>query len=84
VFPPPANVNGRKGSWARRFLTGTPFVRQHFDRLAKPEIVQPDWKLHLPDQQQYVAMVKEAKDTWITDGEKGKEGQRPFTFHREF
>lgn len=86
VFPPPANVNGRKGSWARRLLTGTPVVRKHFDRLAKQEIVQPDWELHLPlpDQQQYVAVVKEAKDTWISEGEKGKEGQRTFTFHREF
>jgi len=35
-------------------------------------------------QQQYVAVVKEAKDTWINEGEKGKEGQRTFTFHREF
>jgi len=84
VLPTPANVNGRKGSWARRLVTGTPVVREHFGRLAKPEIVQPDWKLHLPDQQQYVALVKKAKDTWINEGEEGKEGQRTFTFHREF
>jgi len=86
VFQPTARVNGRKGSLARRFITGIPIVRDCFDRFVKPEIVHPDWELHLPpgEQQRYVALVKRANDTWILGEDKGEEGQRTFRFHREF
>jgi len=85
VFQTEGTVNGRRDSWARRLVTATPVVRDYFGRLAKPEIVRPDWKLQLPQSgDRYVALVKKANDTWTAGDEPGEEGQRTFTFHREF
>ncbi len=78
VFPGEAGRPHRKSSWRRRLASKTPWLRNHLERIAKPEVLQPDWKLGLD--RRYVAVKKEAQDTWI----EGSAGTRPFDFHREF
>ena len=78
LFPGDADRPHPKGSWRRSLAWKTPWLRNRLEAIAKPEVLQPDWKLGL--NQRYAAVRKEAQDTWI----EGSAGSRRFDFHREF
>ena len=75
---PPSNRSG-KFSLRHKLLFNAPGFSKHFRRIAKPEILEPDFKLGLPDCR-YIALMKERDDV-VGDGSKGT---RRFDFHRDF
>jgi predicted O-methyltransferase YrrM len=77
VFPE-STGSALSDSWMRRMAFKMPRLRDLMRRIAKPEVLRPDSALHLD--RRFVAMKKDADDTWI----EGTKGGRPFDFHREF
>jgi predicted O-methyltransferase YrrM len=77
IFPE-STASALSDSWMRRMVFKTPPLRDFLRRIAKPEFLKPDWTLRLD--RRFVAMKKDADDTWI----EGTLGSRTFNFHREF
>ena len=79
VFPSSQSDTSGKISLRHRLLFDAPVISKHFRRIAKPEILEPDFKLQLADCR-YIAFMKERDDVF---GD-GSNGTRRFDFHRDF
>jgi predicted O-methyltransferase YrrM len=79
VFPCPEYNADHKYSLRHRLLFNAPIISNELRRVTKPDILEPDWTLGLPDRN-YVALRKENDDV-LGDGARGS---RTFFHHHDF
>ena len=79
VFSSSQSDRSGRFSLKHRLLFDAPVISKPFRRIAKPDILEPDFKLGLGDCR-YIALLKERDDV-IGDG---SNGTRRFDFHRNF